>query len=398
CKILKYRLVKSKGKQFYQLVLNKTPFYAEAGGQVGDSGTLESVNEKIVITNTVKENNLLLHIAPTLPENPETTFVAKVNADKRLATQNNHTTTHLIHYALRKVLGTHVEQKGSLVHHERLRFDFSHFSKVSNEELERVENLVNDLVRENILLKELRNISIEAAKTMGAIALFGEKYENTVRVIQFGDSIELCGGTHTSATGNIGLVKIVSESAIAAGIRRIEAISGKYAEDYVRQYQQEIEEIKQLLNAPKVIPAIKKLTQEMEAYRKTIETFEQERTLHFVNRIKKEMTDINGINILQSVNNFSAELLKNAAYQLKTTAKNLLIVLGTYADNKANIVIALSDDMIEKGYNAAQLVREIAPLIQGGGGGQPTLATAGGKNTEGLKTAIEKVIAIITKQ
>ena len=224
------------------------------------------------------------------------------------------------------------------------------------------------------------------------------KYENTVRVIQFGDSIELCGGTHTSATGNIGLVKIVSESAIAAGIRRIEAISGKYAEDYVRQYQQEIEEIRQLLNAPKVIPAIKKLTQEMEAYRKTIETFEQERTLHFVNRIKKEMTDINGINILQSVNDFSAELLKNAAYQLKTTAKNLLIVLGTNADNKANIVIALSDDMIEKGYNAAQLVREIAPLIQGGGGGQPTLATAGGKNTEGLKTAIEKVIAIITKQ
>ncbi len=398
CKIIKYRLVKVKGKQFYQLVLNKTPFYAEAGGQVGDSGTLENANEKITIINTIKENNLTLHIAPTLPENTENTFVAKVNIETRMATQNNHTATHLIHYALRKVLGTHVEQKGSLVNHERLRFDFSHFSKVSNEELERVENLVNDLVRENILLKELRNISIDAAKSLDAIALFGEKYGNTVRVIQFGDSIELCGGTHTSATGNIGLVKIISESAIAAGIRRIEAVSGKNAEDYIRHYQQQIEEIKEMLNAPQVIPAVKKITQELENYRKTIEVLEQEKTINFVNQVKKEMITINGINILQSINNMSSELLKNAAYQLKNSLQDTLILFGSNVEGKANIIIALSDNMIEKGYNATLLVREIAPLIQGGGGGQPTLATAGGKNPEGLKIAVEKIIEIISKQ
>jgi len=397
CRILKYRMVKAKGKQFYQLVLDKTPFYAESGGQVGDKGLLENANEKIFITNTIKENNLVLHISDSLPENLMAVFVAKVDVEKRIATQNNHSATHLLHYALRKVLGTHVEQKGSLVNDERLRFDFSHFAKVSEEELDKVERLVNELVRANAPVHELRDVSIEASKAMGAMALFGEKYGNKVRVIKFDDSVELCGGTHTSATGTIGLVKIVSEGAIAAGVRRIEAVSGKQAEEYVNQFQQETEEIKQLLNAPHILQTIKKLIQENEAYRKTIETIEQERTVAFVEDIKNKIITVNGVQVAQSLGNMSPELLKNAAYQLRSQLTNLLVVFGSDAGQKPNIVVALSDDLTAKGLSASQLVREVAALIQGGGGGQAALATAGGKNCDGLQAAIHKVVEVVTK-
>ncbi|NLJ82579.1 MAG: alanine--tRNA ligase [Bacteroidales bacterium] len=392
CHIVKYRRIKAKGKQFYQLVLNQTPFYAEAGGQVGDKGLLESVNEKIQITNTIKENNLVLHICHTLPENLTATFLAKVDIETRKATQNNHSATHLLHYALRKVLGNHVEQKGSLVNEERFRFDFSHFEKVSEEELFKVESLVNKMVRENISVNELREISIEESKNRGAMALFGEKYGDKVRVIQFGEAIELCGGTHTSATGNIGLVKIVSEGAIAAGVRRIEALSGEKAEEYVYQFQQQNNEIKQLLNAPHSIPAIKKLIQENETYRKTVESFEQERTINFIEQIKNQLTTINNIHVIQHLGSLSPELLKNAAYHLKNEYTNLLIVFGSDAEQKPNVIVALSDDLVQTGKSAAVLVREASSFIQGGGGGQANLATAGGKNTAGLQEAIQKII------
>ena len=397
CHIVKYRMVKSKGKQFYQLVLDKTPFYAESGGQVGDKGVLQNANEKIAITNTLKENNLVLHLSDTLPENLTAVFVAKVDAEKRIATQNNHSATHLLHFALRKVLGTHVEQKGSLVNDERLRFDFSHFAKVSDEELMLVEKTVNEWVRSNFSLVEKRDIPIEESKAMGAMALFGEKYGNKVRVIKFGDSVELCGGTHTSTTGTIGLVKIVSESAIAAGVRRIEAVSGKQAEEYVNQFQLQTEEIKQLLNAPHILPAVKKLIQDNETYRKTMEIVEQERTTAFVEQIKNQITSINGMQVVQSLGSQSPEMLKNAAYQLRSMYSNLLVVFGSDCGQKANLVVALSDDLTAKGRSAASLVREVSALIQGGGGGQATLATAGGKNYQGLQAAIQKVAEVGTR-
>ncbi len=392
CHIVKYRLVKTKGKQFYHLVLDQTPFYAESGGQVGDSGWLESVNERISIQNTIKENNLILHISETLPENLATEFMAKVNVKNRLSTQNNHSATHLIHYALREILGTHVEQKGSLVNHERLRFDFSHFAKVSEEELLKVENLVNELVRSNVQLEEMREISMDEAKHMGAMALFGEKYGERVRVIKFDHSIELCGGTHTSATGNIGLVKIVSEGAIAAGIRRIEAVTGEYAEGFLRGFQQQIDEIKQMLNAPHVIPAIEKMLQENERLRKNIEEIEQKNIASFVEKIKQEKELINGIFVIRTIQNLSPELLKQAAYQLRNYEENLLTIFASTFENKAHLIVALSDQLVENGYNASKLVREVSTLIQGGGGGQPTLASAGGKNSDGLHAAIEKII------
>jgi len=397
CRIVKYRMVKTKGKQFYQVVLDQTPFYAESGGQVGDRGVLENANEKIEIINTLKENNLLLHILPSLPENLQAAFVARVDVEKRMLTENNHSATHLLHYALRKVLGTHVEQKGSLVNEERLRFDFSHFAKVSDNELYEVEQIVNAWVRANIPLHELRDVSIDESKKMGAMALFGEKYGSKVRVIKFGDSVELCGGTHAKATGNIGLVKIVSEGAIAAGIRRIEAISGKQAEEYVYQLQQQAEEIKQVLNAPHVLPAIRKLMQENDAYRKTLESIAQERTAAFVEQIQQQQTTVNGIQVIQSIGSMSPEILKKAAYQLRNMYPNLLVAFGSDAGEKPNLVLALSDDLTAKGLSAAQLVREVSALIQGGGGGQAGLATAGGKNCTGLKPAIQKIVELATK-
>ncbi len=396
--IVKYRCVKTKGKKFYQIVLNKTPFYAESGGQAGDTGVLESINEKVNIINTVKENNLTIHLAQELPENLTTEFTAKVNQEARLATQNNHSATHLIHNALREILGTHVEQKGSSVTPDRLRFDFSHFSKLTAEELRQVELKVNQAIRENYPLEEFRNLPIDEAKTMGAMALFGEKYGDFVRVIKFGHSIELCGGTHTPATGNIGMLKIVSEGAIAAGIRRIEAVTGAAAEQYINEMQDAFDQAKQLLNAPNIIQAIQKLMADNEKAKKEIEEFNKERANNFAKDALNQVENRNGVNIISAVNQFAPDLLKQAAYDIRNQKEQLLVVFGTTNGEKPNIVVALSDDLAAQGLNAGQMVREGAKLIQGGGGGQPTLATAGGKNCASINDAIQKIIEIATNR
>ena len=391
-KIVKYRSVKSKGKQFYQLVLDKTPFYAESGGQVGDTGFLMSINEKIEITNTIKENNLTVHIAPTLPDNLYTVFTAKVNKENRIATQNNHSATHLLHYALRKVVGTHVEQKGSYVSSERFRFDFSHFSKVTNEQLAEVESIVNQLVRDNVPVSVFENIPIEEAKGMGAMALFGEKYGDAVRVIQFGDSIELCGGTHTAATGNIGYIKIVSEGAIAAGIRRIEAISGKQAEQFINEQLALVDEVKNFFSSPNIMTAIQKMAEERDRLIKEVEEFQQEKIQHFAEEMVANVKLVNEIHIISHQGNVLPEIMKQAAYRIRNQYSNLLVVFGSTHGEKPNLIVAISDDLAAKGFSASQLVREASSLIQGGGGGQPTLATAGGKNVLGMEAAIAKVI------
>ncbi|HPE40066.1 MAG TPA: alanine--tRNA ligase, partial [Bacteroidales bacterium] len=391
-KIVKYRLVKSKGKQFYQLVLDKTPFYAESGGQVGDTGVLMSINEKMEITNTIKENNLIVHIAPTLPDNLSTTFTAVVNKENRIATQNNHSATHLLHYALRKVVGNHVEQKGSYVSHERFRFDFSHFSKVTDEQLAEVEMIVNQLVRDNTPVSVFEDLPIEKAKDMGAMALFGEKYGDHVRVIRFGESIELCGGTHTSSTGNIGYVKIVSESAIAAGIRRIEAISGKQAELFINENIKLVNDLKGYFASPNIMGAIQKLNEETDRLKKEVEEYQQEKIQQFAKEMVNTIQNVNGIQVIRHHSDLLPEIMKQAAYKLKNHTKNLLVVFGSTFGEKPNLIVALSDDLVTNGMNASQLVREAAALIQGGGGGQPNLATAGGKNVSGMVAAIEKVI------
>ncbi|MCQ2264511.1 MAG: alanine--tRNA ligase [Bacteroidales bacterium] len=389
-RIVKFRGVKSKGKQLFQIVLDKTPFYAEMGGQVGDTGVLESVNEKINIINTTKENNLIIHSTNALADNMECGFMAKVNPEKRFASQNNHSATHLLHYALRQVLGTHVEQKGSLVSPDRLRFDFSHFSKMNKEEIEKVEQIVNQLIRNNNPLQEYIDTPIEEAKKMGAMALFGEKYGDKVRVIKFGDSIELCGGTHTPATGNIGFFKIISEGAIAAGVRRIEAVTGVQAENLVLEQQQLIEDVKTMLGNTDVLRAIEKMMQENEKAKKEIEQFEKEKIAAFSNEMKNAMTDVNGIHIISAIRDMNPDSMKQTAYNLRTSTEKLAIVFGTKASDKPSLIVALSDDLVAAGLNAGE-------LIQGGGGGQASLATAGGKNPAGLEDAVKQLIANVTK-
>jgi alanyl-tRNA synthetase len=393
-KIVKYRNVKSKGKSYYQIVLEKTPFYAESGGQMGDTGVLETINDKIEIVNTLKENNLTVHIALSLPDNLTAIFTAKVNEEKRTATQNNHTATHLLHFALRKVLGTHVEQKGSMVGFDRFRFDFSHFSKVEDVQLREVETLVNELVRANIPLCAFCNIPMDEAVEMGAIALFGEKYGDKVRVVKIGDSVELCGGTHTSATGNIGYVRLLSESAIAAGVRRIEAVTGKQAEEFVNQIFHVFEDIKQFLHSPNIMQALHKLLEENEKFRKELEEFAAERVQRYMEAIDKRIEQKDGYQIICHQSNVLPDILKQAAYKMRNFKENLLVVLGTTHDNKPSLVVALSDDLVAKGLNASTFIRGVAPLIQGGGGGQPTLATAGGKDCNGLDVAMKKVLEL----
>jgi alanyl-tRNA synthetase len=395
-KILRYRKVKAKEKESFQLVFDQTPFYAEAGGQVGDSGTIQSGNEKIKITNTKKENNLHIHIAEKLPENPAVEFVAEVNTEKRQLTENNHSATHLLHYALRQVLGTHVEQKGSFVNSERLRFDFSHFSKMSKEEIHKVEKMVNNFIRQNITTNDLRCIPITEAETMGAMALFGEKYGDMVRVVQFGDSIEFCGGTHVNATGNIGLFKIVSETAIAAGIRRIEAITADAALDYVDNLEDNLEEIKSMLNnAPNIVTNLQKLIQENEQLKIEMENFRKEKSVQLEKTYSEKFQERNGFHILKILSEDDPNTLKDIAFKLRNKQSNSVLVLGTIYDEKPNLTLAFSDDMIEKGFNASNIIREAAKLMQGGGGGQPFLATAGGKDVKGLEAAVEKVIDLI---
>ena len=392
-KIIRMRTVKAKGKEQYQIVLNQTPFYAESGGQVGDSGMLRSDSETIKVLNTIKENNLIIHIADKLPQNPHAPFIASVDAEKRSRTANNHTATHLLHHALRAVLGNHVEQKGSLVHPDYLRFDFSHFQKMTDEEIRKVEQHVNKLIKQNIVLEEHRNMPIAKAKEMGAMALFGEKYGESVRVIRFGESVELCGGTHTKATGSIGYFKIVSESAIAAGIRRIEAITGEKAEEFVYSQIDTINQVKSALGNPSnVIQAVTKLVDENNQLSHQLNALQAEKLKALKAELKAKVTEHNGVNLIcERVNIANADAIKDLAFQLKNEIPNLFLVLGSESNGKAMLTVMISELLVEKhGLNAAAIVKEAAKEIQGSGGGQPFFATAGGKRPEGLEKAIGK--------
>jgi alanyl-tRNA synthetase len=397
--ITKYRKVRNKGKVIYQLVFDKTPFYAESGGQVGDKGLLESDNEKIFITDTIKENNLIIHFTEKLPSDLSVHFKASVDCEKRQMTANNHTATHLIHFALRSVLGQHVEQKGSLVTPDRLRFDFSHFAKLSKEELSKVEEMVNRMVRENHSGK-IAVVSMDKAKSMGAMALFGEKYGDQVRVVRFGNSIELCGGTHVQATGNIGIVKIVSEGAIAAGIRRIEAVTASKAEEYINDKIRINDEIASILDSKgSISESLEKIVAENKSLRKSIEKFQVQAITTMVKEIIERGVKINSVNFVSGViDSDSPEVLKNVAYQIRTSSVNTVMVIGSKNAGKANILVTVTDDLVkEKNISAINIIKEISGEINGGGGGQPFLATAGGKNPNGITNAIAKAAEFIRK-
>ena len=396
CRILRYRKVTQKKQTFYQIVLDHTPFYAEMGGQVGDRGVLCSEYETIDIIDTKRENNLPVHIAKTLPQHPEANFMACVDTELRAASEANHTCTHLLDQALRTVLGEHVEQRGSLVTPDYLRFDFSHFQKVTDEELRQVERIVNDKIREDIPLQEYREIPIEQAKELGAIALFGEKYGDKVRVVQFGDSVEFCGGCHAHSTGRIGMVKILGESSVAAGIRRIEAVTGRKVEDTLYLLQDTMAELKTLFNnAPDVKVAILKAIEENTNLKKQLETAIKEKAALAKKKIIERAKVINGVTVYTSVLPLPADIAKDMAFQLRNETEDALVILGSLHEDKPTLTAAASDNMVkEHGMNVGKLIREAARLIQGGGGGQAHFATAGGKNADGLSSAIDKFIEL----
>ena len=395
-RILRYRQIKQKNQTLYQIVLSETPFYAESGGQVGDTGVLVSEFETIDIIDTKKENNLPIHIAQQLPKRLDVPMMACVDTDKRAACAANHSCTHLLDEALRQVLGTHVEQKGSLVTPESLRFDFSHFQKVTHEQLREVEHLVNAKIRENIPLTEYRNMPIEKAKELGAIALFGEKYGDEVRVVQFGSSIEFCGGTHVSATGKIGIVKIISESSVAAGIRRIEAVTGAKVENMFDTIQDTLTDLRTLFNnAPDLKVAITKYVEENADLKKQMEEFIKEKEAMLKAKLIEGAKEIHGVKVIKSILPIPADSVKNIAFQLKGQfPENLFVVIGSEREGKPMLTVMLSDDQVKAGLNAGNLVREAAKLIQGGGGGQPHFATAGGKDTDGVFSAVDKVLEL----
>ncbi len=396
--LLKQRTVKQKNKEYFQLVFDRTPFYAEMGGQVGDTGFIEGENgERIQILNTVKENNLTIHLAERLPSRSTQAFTLVVDNSRRRHIQNNHTCTHLLHQALRVVLGTHVEQKGSFVGPDYFRFDFSHFQKMTDQELENVETRVNQLIRSDFPLIEKRDATMEEARKMGAMALFGEKYGDVVRVVRFGDSVELCGGTHTSSTGTIGLFKIVSESAVAAGVRRIEAITGGVAVESIHQMEGLLKNLKGLMNnAPDLQGAIEKLVQENADARKQLEAVAAEKAAALADRLLAEAEDLNGIRVARFESSLDPQQVRNVALLLQKKAQNLVLA-GAYSfDGKPNLVLMYSNDLVSKGKNAGKDIREAAKFIQGGGGGQPGLATAGGKNPDGLKQALDTLVSIAT--
>lgn len=395
--VVKYRKVVAKNKEQYQLVLSVSPFYAEGGGQVGDSGELisEETGEKIYITDTKKENGIFVHFTNKLPLDLNGTFIAEVDKAKRLDTENNHSATHLLHAALKQVLGTHVNQKGSLVNADILRFDISHFSKMSEDEIKQVEDIVNAKIRENIPLKEERNIPYQQALDSGVTALFGEKYGDFVRVITFEDqfSKELCGGTHVKATGQIGFFKIVSESAVAAGVRRIEAITGSRSAAVIREHFELVQHLKELMNNPKdFVSALGKIIDENGALKKEIEKSITEKSLALKSDLEAKIEQVGDINFLSTLVDLpNAEAVKTLAYAVKGAVNNLFLVIGAEFDGKPSLTVVISDDLArEKGLNASNIVRDLAKDIQGGGGGQPFFATAGGKNSAGLKTAIER--------
>lgn len=394
--ILRYRKIKAKGKESYQLVLNKTPFYAESGGQVGDTGKLVSANEEVVIFDTKKENNLPVHFTDRLPENPIAAFRAKVDSEKRSSTTANHTSTHLLHEALREVLGTHVEQKGSLVHPDYLRFDFSHFAKMTGEEIQQVEYLVNERIRKSLPLEENRSMSIEDAKKTGAMMLFGEKYGDLVRVIKFGSSIELCGGTHVKNTGEIGLFRIQSEGAVAAGVRRIEAISSDGAFNFITGELNTLESIRETLKAKDILKAIQDLQSRNSELTKQIEKFNKEKAAEVKKVLKGKISQVNGVHFIAEHVELEAADLKDVAFQLKGETEKLFGVFTSESGGKAMITCIISEELAkEKSLNASNIVRELAKEINGGGGGQPFFATAGGTNAAGLKTVLEKAISYL---
>ena len=394
--ILRYRQVKQKNQTLYQIVLSDTPFYAESGGQVGDTGVICSEFETIEIIDTKKENNLPIHIAKKLPEHPEAPMMACVDTEKRAACAANHSCTHLLDEALRQVLGTHVEQKGSLVSPESLRFDFSHFQKVTDEEIRQVEHLVNAKIRENVALQEYRNLPIEKAKELGAIALFGEKYGDEVRVIQFGNSIEFCGGTHVQATGKIGMVRIISESSVAAGVRRIEAVTGEKVEQMIDTFQDTMADLKALLNnVPDLRAAIRKSIEENAGLKKQVQEYMKEKLVEMKARHIANAKEINGVKVIKILEPLAPEMVKDMAFQIKgEVSGSLLVVIGSVDNGKPMLTVMLSEDLVKNGLKAGMLVKEAAKLIQGGGGGAPHFATAGGKNPDGLLSAVDKVIEL----
>jgi len=395
--ILRYRKIKQKDQEYYQLVLSNTPFYAEMGGQVGDSGVLVSEDEKIEILDTKKENNLGVHITKRLPADVTATFTATINLENRQAISCNHSATHLLHEALRDVLGTHVEQKGSYVSPDSLRFDFSHYQKMTKEEIRAVEKLANEKIRANYQLNEMRETPIAEAQAMGAMALFGEKYGESVRVIQFGSSTELCGGTHVQSTGAIGMVRITAETSIAAGIRRLEAITAYGIEKLLDAQQDTLAEAKELLNnTPDILVALKKITEENAELKKKLETFQQVQIMALRDKLHADANVVNGIKVIRFEGNLAADQVKTLAFQIRNIqSEKLFFVAGCVAEGKPSLTVLLSDDLVSKGLNAVNIARDAAKEIQGGGGGQPFFASAGGKNAAGIQKAIEKALEAV---
>ncbi len=395
-RILRYRQVKQKNTSYYQFVLSSSPFYAEMGGQVGDSGVLiDSKGNKTPIFDTKRENNLAVHLVNKLPENLEDTFTAEVDLKKRQASEANHTATHLVHEALREVLGNHVEQKGSFVSPDVLRFDFSHFQKLSPEEIREVEKIVTAKIREDIPLFEARQLPIAEAKEMGAMALFGEKYGEEVRVVRFGSSVELCGGTHISSTGKIGSFRITSESSIAAGIRRIEAITAEKVEEYFYKQQDLLNELRQMMNnVPDLTLAIKKHIEENSDLKKQVEEYVKDKIKDVKAEIIQSHKEVHGVKVFTFKGLIPAEAVKDIAFQLRGEfPEKSYFVAATVYENKPMLTVMVSDDLVKQGMNAGQFIRDAAKNIKGGGGGQPHFATAGGKEPEGLNMAMEELLS-----
>jgi len=397
CHIVKYREVKQKKGVVYEAIFDQTPFYGEMGGEVGDSGVICNEEETIKVIDTKKENGVSVHLLERIPNNPEAEFMACVDVERRRSIEANHTCTHLLDQALKEVLGDHVEQKGSLVTPDYLRFDFSHFEKVTPEQIREVEHLVNERIRQNLPLQEYRETPIEEAKKLGAIALFGEKYGDKVRVIQFGSSVEFCGGCHASSTGQIGMVRIVSESSVAAGVRRIEAITGKAVEEQMDKLQDMITGLRGLFNnAPDLIGTIQKAISDNAELKKQVEDIMHERATELKKDMIAKLQEVNGFKVLKAITPLGAEFVKDIAFQLRAEVENSIVVIGSVAGGKPLLTAAASDSAVASGVNVGKNIREAAQLMQGGGGGQPHFATAGGKNLDGIRPAVEKLIELLT--
>lgn len=398
CHILRYRKVTQKKNTFYEVVLDHTPFYGEMGGQVGDQGVLVSSDETVNVIDTKRENNQSIHIVRQMPKNPEADFMACVDIDKRNGSAANHSATHLLDFALKQVLGDHIEQKGSYVDADTLRFDFSHFQKVTPEELRKVERIVNDMIRQDIPLEEHRNMPLAEAKELGAVALFGEKYGDRVRVVRFGPSCEFCGGIHVKSTGHIGFFKIISESSVAAGVRRIEALTGKACEDAIYEAEDMMKDIQALFNNAKDLKAtIEKSISENASLKKQVEGFRQQTVDRTAKTLAEHAQDVNGVKVVKAVLPVDPASAKDIVFKVREQIpENLVCVLGSHHDNHPLLSVMFSDDMVKShGLNAGKIIREAAKLIQGGGGGQPHYAQAGGKNADGLSAAVDKIIELI---